>query len=72
MEKTELPHDLAIPPLRQHLKESKAAYNYNTCTPSWNQPRCQSLDELKKVSIFPLFSPLIFIKKNSITSFAGK
>jgi hypothetical protein len=54
--KIDLPYDPAIPLLGILLKESKSAYNRNSCAPMfimavftraklWNQLRCPSVDE---------------------------
>jgi hypothetical protein len=54
--KIELSYVLAIPLLGIYLKESKTAYNRDTCMPifivalrtiteKWNQPWCPSMDE---------------------------
>jgi hypothetical protein len=83
-QKLELLHDPAIPLRVVYPKESKSAYNSDTCTPMcvaavftvaklWNQPRCPTTNEwVKKMWYVHTMENYSAIKKNKIMLFAEK
>jgi hypothetical protein len=81
--KIELPYDPAIPLQSIYLKEYKSGHHRVTCTPMFitlftitklcKQLRCPTTNErIKKMWYIYTVEYYLAIKKNEITSFAGK